>query len=110
MPGTVAGGVVSIPAGSTLVATVPVVLDNVICLNNHAMQAIPAGTIAGGVVTLELSLDGQNWFIPSSATITLATATIAGVAVVFPARFVRANITTVVSGSGGTVQVLVASA
>lgn len=104
------GAVTSIPAGSTLVATVPVVLDNVACASNHTMVAIPAGTIAGGVVTIEMSLDGTNWFIPAgTSTITLATATVAGINITGVARFLRANITTVVSGAGGSVTVQVAS-
>lgn len=78
--------------------------------NNHSMVVTSSSGVSGGVVNLELSHDGTNWYAPASNTVTASAAsTVYAVAVTgFPARFVRARISTLISG--GTVTVSVASA
>lgn len=61
------------------------------------------GAVAGGVVAFEGSLDGITWYtIATSGALTTADiALTAAAGVVIPARYVRSNITTLVTG--GTV-------
>ena len=101
----------SIPGGSSLVATVPAVLDNTCCKVHHSLFVITSAGVASGVVTLELSNDGVNWAVTTITTPALGAslAYMVGTgATPMPAQFVRANITTVIGG--GTITAYVASA
>ena len=106
----------SIAAGSTATSTTPVVLDNGGARANHSAIVTIAGTLTAGVVTLEVSNDNANW--TSAVANGGAVATPAGFSTGtgvwalnlanFPAQYVRAAITTAITG--GTVGVTVASA
>jgi hypothetical protein len=98
--------VASIPAGSTATSTVPVVLDNGEPRSVHTAVCTAAASTTGGVVTLEISQDGVNWFKTAMATLTAAGVTTTTVTAA--ARFVQAVITTTVTG--GSVGVTVHSA
>lgn len=75
----------------------------------HSMVVTSGAGVSAGVVNLELSHDGTNWYAPGSNTVsTTAANTVYGVTVTFPARFVRARVST--SITGGTVTASVASA
>lgn len=104
-----ASPVTSIPALSTLTSTTPVVLNNVIPRSWHTAHIIGTAGIASGAVTLEGSLDGTNWVALASAVTAVASTTTPIVnAAGIPALYVRARISTVISG--GTITVKVASA
>lgn len=75
--------------------------------NHHAMQITTNGTVTGGVVALERSLDGLNWESDVSTTLT-TTGTIVQGATDYPAMWLRVKITTAITG-GGTVDVRVAT-
>jgi hypothetical protein len=97
-----------------------VMLDNTGVRNNHSLVVTcTAGVTAGGVVQLWGSQDNVNWFgvLNNAATpvIVAITTTTAGVvvtniatAVLTPIRYLRAQITTAISG--GTITAYVASA
>lgn len=83
-------------------------------------QVVPAGTITGGTVGLELSIDGTTWFEPPTAAITnLSGATVANPYVLVSAtnglfavanvgaRFARTNIIAAVTGTGASVTTLI---
>jgi len=78
---------------------------------NHAMAVTTSAGVSGGVVQLQGSLDGTNWFnMPATSNVTTnaATTTFLVVPPACPASFVRATITTLITG--GTVTVVVGSA
>lgn len=105
LPGSVS--IQSIPAGSSATATVPAVLDNGVSKAWHSMAVNVSAGVASGAVTLELSHDGSIWFTSGSPP-TLTASTVQTQTINAPAQFVRARISTVVSG--GTVGVSIASA
>ena len=126
MSATETSPTLSIPAGSTATTVVPSVLDNGGSKANHVAYVIISGTLTAGVVTLETSLDNVNWAsvpaqgasnVPSGA-IFGSVATPAGFATGTgnyvlslqnsPAQYVRAAITTTITG--GSVTAWVASA
>jgi len=95
----------SIAAGSTATSTVPKVRDNGEALNNHTAVCTAAASTTGGVVTLEVSHDGTNWFKTPMTTLAAAGVTVLTVTGAY--RFVQAAITTTVTG--GSVGVTVFS-
>jgi hypothetical protein len=96
----------SIPAGSTATTTTPVALDNGLPRSVHTAVCTAASGTTGGIVTLEVSQDGVNWFKTAMATLTAAGVTVTTVNGAY--RFVQAAITTTVTG--GSVGVTVHSA
>lgn len=106
----------SIAAGSTATTTVSQVLDNGHSMANHSCYIIIAGTLTAGLVALETSLDNANWTGAAaqggSAVTAAGFSTGTGMYVLTltgcPAQFVRAAITTTITG--GTVTAWVASA
>lgn len=76
---------------------------------NHAMVVVASAGVSAGAVKLQGSLDGINWFdMPATSSVTLTTP---GTSLITPpacpAAYVRAAITTLVTG--GTVGVMVGS-
>jgi hypothetical protein len=106
----------SIPAGSTATTVVPNVLDNGHSMANHSAYIVIAGTLTAGLVTLETSMDNVNWTGAAaqggSAVTAAGFSTGTGIYVLTltgcPAQFVRAAITTTITG--GTITAWVASA
>jgi hypothetical protein len=85
-------------------------VDGGVCRMNHAMAVTTSAGVASGVVQLQGSFDGTNWFnMPGSSSVTTNAATTTFAATVTcPARFVRAAITTIIGG--GTITAVVGSA
>jgi hypothetical protein len=85
------------------------VLDNGAPKQAHSLQVITSAGVSAGVVALQVSNDNLNWFtttasITTSAASTVSVATLADT----PFQYVRANISTIITG--GTVTAIVASA
>ena len=99
---------VSLTAQSATTA-VPAALDNGAAKANHSLFVVSGTGVSAGVVTLQGSNDGVNWFSTATTVTTNAasTAFAAGLAN-FPFQYVRAAITTTITG--GTVTATVASA
>jgi hypothetical protein len=95
----------SIASGSTATTTVPVVLDNFDVKTTHTMVVTAAASTSGGVVSLQVSQDGTNWFSTAAAALTAAGVTSTTVTGAF--RYVQAKITTAITG--GSVGVTVNS-
>lgn len=76
--------------------------------SNHSLAILGSAGITAGAVKLEGSLDNKNWFQLVAPVTAVVSAVAAGSVADFPARYVRANISTAITG--GTVGVLVASA
>jgi len=95
---------VSIPAASTAIQDGNVLELPKPCKTHTAVCTATAST-ATGVVWLELSQDGVNWF-QTAVTVTASTVTVTTVTGAF--SFVRASITT--AFTAGSVEVTVASA
>lgn len=89
--------------------TVGATLDNVQAHPQHSLFVVSSAGVSAGVVTLQVSNDGVNWFSTAS-TVTTNAASTAFVATLAnsPFQFVRAKITTGITG--GTVSAYVASA
>ena len=97
----------SIPVGSTATSTVATVLDNTRSMANHTMISTASAGVAAGAVQLQISHDNVNW-LNAGAAVTLTASTVQTASVVAAAQYVRAVISTLVTG--GTVGVTVASA
>ena len=84
-------------------------LDNNGTRSNHVMAITSSAGVTAGAVTLQGSMDNVNWFNLASATTVPAAGatTLGGNTTLTPVRYLRANITTTVTG--GTVTVYVAS-
>lgn len=84
-------------------------LDNIVARPNHSLFVVSGAGVSAGVVTLQGSNDNVNWF-NTTATVTTnaASATFTAAVATFPYRWVRATITTGITG--GTVTATVASA
>lgn len=96
-------------SGVSATASVPAVLDNGIPHASHSLVVTTSAGVSGGVVTLQGSHDGTNWFSTAGTVTTNAASTVFAVAVAnFPYQFVQAKITTVISG--GTISATVQSA
>lgn len=81
-----------------------------VCRPNHVMQVNTSAGVSAGVVQLQGSLDGTNWWnMPGTSSQTTSAANTAYVVPIAgcSASFVRATITTTITG--GTVTVLVGS-
>ena len=87
------------------------VLNGIGAHNNHTMVVVSGAGVSGGVVALQGSLDNQSWFnLPGTATVTTSTANTIFAPVVItdcPVQFIRAAITTIITG--GTISATVAS-
>ena len=85
-------------------------LDGGVAHNYHSLTVLSGTGVSAGVVALELSNDGQNWFAPGTNTVTTSAAsTVYSVTVgPLPFQFARARISTVITG--GTVDAWIASA
>jgi hypothetical protein len=88
------------------------VLDNTGVRNNHSMFVTTSAGVSGGVVALQGSQDGVNFVnLPGTSTITTSaanTTSIVSPTSLIPVRYLRANITTAITG--GTVTAYIASA
>lgn len=103
---TRSAGQLSLPAGST--AGSGAALDNGGCCANHTLVTVSTAGITAGAVQLQGSLDNVNW-CNLGAAIALAASSVQTVSVAgMPFQFVRANVSTGVTG--GSVQASVASA
>lgn len=110
------GGLVPVRSLNVVSATgAGVVLDNTGVRTNHSMVVVVSAGFTSGVVAFQGSQDNVNWFTLLTAANTGGTApplTASGnflyTATLTPIRFLRANITTVISG--GTISAWVASA
>lgn len=84
-------------------------LDNGASKANHSLVVVTGAGVSAGVVTLQGSNDGSNWFsTASTVTTNAANATFAVGLAAFPFQWVRAAITTIITG--GTITAIVASA
>lgn len=86
-------------------------VDNHGVRSNHSLVVVSGAGVSGGVVALQGSQDGTNWFnFTPAVTITTSTAsTVFPIATgtLTPVRLLRANITTVITG--GTISAWVSS-
>lgn len=74
-------------------------VDLGVVFTHPVAQIATNGAVASGVIVLEGSLDGQTWYvIATSAALTAADVVLTAV---IPARYLRTNITTIITG--GTV-------
>lgn len=100
-PQTSLTGVSAIGAGS--------VLDNGSPRANHTLQVVTSAGVSAGVVALQGSNDGQNWFTTTaSITTNAASSVFAAFLTGMPFQYVRANVSTGITG--GTVSAVIASA
>lgn len=78
-------------------------VDMGVVFSQPVAQIATNGAVAGGVIVLEGSLDGQTWYViaTSAALNTSDIVLTAPTGEVIPARYLRTNITTIVTG--GTV-------
>lgn len=85
-------------------------VDGLVCHGTHILTVVASAGVSAGVVTLQVSPDGVNWYTPASFTAITLTApgTSSSVLSGTPAQFVRAAITTAITG--GTVAAYVGSA
>jgi hypothetical protein len=90
-------------------------LDNVGVRNNHSVVVTTSAGVSAGVVQLEGSQDGVGWVQllggsgqNAAITTNAANKTFLATANLTPFRFLRANITTIITG--GTITAWVASA
>lgn len=98
-----------IPAGSSASGTQGSSVDLGGTYANHALYVLTSSGTASGVVTLQVSADGTNWFnTGTTITTNAASSEFAAALANFPARFVSAKITTVIGS--GTVTAWVCSA
>jgi hypothetical protein len=74
------------------------------CHNYHTMVVTSGAGVSGGAVQLKGSLDGINWFsLGSAVTTNGASQTFAPVVVTAqPVQYLRADITTLISGGTGS--------
>jgi hypothetical protein len=99
-------GLTSLSAVSALGAGTA--MDGGVCHASHTMVVTTSAGVTAGVVQLQGSLDGTNWFnLPGASSVTTTTAsTTTTVAVTScAARMIRAAITTVITG--GTITAVV---
>jgi hypothetical protein len=85
-------------------------LDSGIARAYHAMVVTTSAGVTGGVVQLQGSLDGTNWFnLPGTSSVTTSAAsTTTAATATCAARFIRAAVTTAITG--GTVSAVVGMA
>lgn len=98
----------SLNAQSATTAT-PNVLDNTFAKAQHSLFVVSSAGVSAGVVTLQGSNDNVNWFsTTATCTTNAASSAFAANLANFPFQYVRAAITTTITG--GTVTAYVASA
>lgn len=103
---TRSAGQLSLAAGTTAGAGAS--LDNGGCCASHTLVTVATAGITAGAVQLQGSLDNVNW-VNLGAAVTLTASSVQTVSVTgSPFQFVRANVSTGVTG--GSVQAMVASA
>jgi hypothetical protein len=96
-------------AGASAVNTVGAVADAGEVRANSAMVVVTSAGVTAGAVQLQGSLDATNWFPLGAAVTTNAASTVFPVFVASsPTRYVRAKVTTAITG--GTVNAQVAMA
>jgi hypothetical protein len=104
------GGIPAVASLTAVSATGPgTALDGGITRTNPVMAVTTSAGVSAGVVQLQGSFDGTTWFnMPATSAITTNVASITTVTAVAwgVARFLRANITTIITG--GTITALVA--
>jgi hypothetical protein len=86
-------------------------LDNQGVRNNHSIVVTTSAGVSAGVVALQGSQDGVNWITTALTSVTTAAATttyLGTVVSLTPLRYLRAAITTTITG--GTITAYVASA
>lgn len=86
-------------------------VDGGVCRLNHSMAVTTSAGVSAGVAQLQGSLDGVNWFnMPATSNVTTSAASTTYLVTppACPARFVRASITTIITG--GTITAVVGSA
>lgn len=77
--------------------------------NNHTLVVLTSAGVTAGAVQLQGSLDNVNWFNLGSALSTTAATTVYSVSVAnTPFQYIRANVTSTITG--GTITAWVASA
>jgi hypothetical protein len=84
---------------------------NGVCTHaSHVLAVTSSAAVSAGAVQLQGSLDGVNWYnmLTTPLSIGSASTTFGANAANFPAVFVRANVTTAITG--GTVTCSVSSA
>jgi hypothetical protein len=86
------------------------VLDNGIARAYHTLVVQSGASVSAGVVAIELSNDGTNWYAPASNSVTTSAQNTTYSVTVGPLAFeyVRARISTAITG--GTVTATLASA
>jgi hypothetical protein len=86
------------------------VLNGAACRSNHCLVVVAGSGVSAGAIGLQGSLDGINFFDFPSASITTDTASTTSYISVAnsPAQYLRAAVTTAITG--GTISALVASA
>lgn len=90
-------------------SAVSAVLDNGGARAQHCLWVVTGAGVSAGVVTLQGSNDGTNWFsTATTVTTNAANTTFAAALANFPFAYVRALITTTITG--GTISASVASA
>lgn len=92
-------------------SAVPGFLDNVEPRPQHSLFVVAGAGVSAGVVAIQISNDGVNWSNPGASAVSVTTSAPGAYAINvanFPAQYVRAAITTTITG--GTVTAYVASA
>jgi hypothetical protein len=86
------------------------ILNGSACRSNHCLVVVAGSGVSAGAVSLEASLDGVNFFsFPDASITTDAASTTSYISVGnSPAQYLRATVTTAITG--GTITALVASA
>ena len=85
------------------------VRDNGVAATYHTLFVVAGTGVSGGVVTLEISQDNVNWAgVPTPVTVTTsAPGTSIAVTVACPVQYLRAGISTAITG--GTIDAWIAS-
>ena len=85
------------------------VLDNQSAKSDHTVQILTSAGVSAGDVQLQGSLDNVSWFdIGAAVAVAAANTVFQQSSTGIPARFIRASITTAITG--GTVVVYIGSA
>jgi hypothetical protein len=83
------------------------VLDCVVTRSTAVLQVNTVGSPTAGVVALQGSLDSVGWFALASTANIVAAGTTATVSTATPFRYLRAQITTAIAGTGASATALV---
>lgn len=100
------------PIGSLAAGSIAVANGTAIPLgrpfNNVSLVVQTTGTITGGVIVIQGSVDGVNWFNMGAGITLTAAGTFQFTSVSAPIPFIRAAITTAVTGGGSIAASLMA--